>query len=63
MAPDWSYAGDFAPTPFLETVMRTLLVRVLRDLREARLASLPTEFEDYGPSADAAKRASAPSAA
>jgi hypothetical protein len=44
--------------------MRTLLVRVLRDLREARLASLPTEFEDYGPSADAAKRAaSAPSAA
>jgi hypothetical protein len=37
--------------------MRTLLVRVLRDLREADLASLPTEFEDYGPAAVAADRA------
>ncbi len=37
--------------------MRTLLVRVLRDLREAGLASLPTEFEDYGPSVGAAAQA------
>ena len=35
--------------------MRTLLVRVLRELREADLASLPTEFEDYGPAVELSK--------